>query len=226
MVILVTSTTSGEGKSFISTNIGAVMSLAGKKTAILEFDIRKPKIMSSLGLTRKSGITNYIIGKANLEDLPVKVPEYDNLYVIPCGPIPPNPAELLLYDRFDEMLSKLKEDFDVLVIDTAPVGLVSDAIMLGKYADAVLYIVRHNYTFKKQLKLLNEIYMNNRLPKISLVINDINGEGGYGRYYGYGGYGYTGYGYGYGNEYFEDVEGGKSFLQKFISLFKRFGKRR
>jgi capsular exopolysaccharide synthesis family protein len=226
MVILVTSTTSGEGKSFISTNIGAVMSLAGKKTAILEFDIRKPKIMSSLGLTRKSGITNYIIGKANFEDLPVKVPDYDNLYVIPCGPIPPNPAELLLYDRFDEMLTRLKEEFDVLVIDTAPVGLVSDAIMLGKYADAVLYIIRHNYTFRKQLQLLNEIYANNRLPKISLVINDINGEGGYGRYYGYGGYGYTGYGYGYGNEYFEEVETGKSFFERFIGLFKRFGKRR
>jgi Mrp family chromosome partitioning ATPase len=112
-----------------------------------------------------------------------------------------------------------------LVIDTAPVGLVSDAVMLGKYADAVLYIIRHNYTFKKQLQLLNEIYANKRLPRISLVINDINGEGGYGRYYGYGGYGYTGYGYGYGNEYFEDVKSSKSFFGRIVDLFGQIRKR-
>lgn len=217
-VIMVTSTTSGEGKSFISTNVGAVMALAGKKTAILEFDIRKPKIMSNLGLTRKVGITNYIIGKAGFEDLAVQVPGYDNLFVIPCGPVPPNPAELLLDERLPELINKLKEEFDVLVIDTAPVGLVSDAVMLGKYTDAVLYVIRHNYTFKKQLKLLNELYTNKRLPKISLVINDISGEGGYGKYYGYGGYGYTGYGYGYGNEYFDETKTRSSIGARIMNL--------
>jgi len=205
-VILVTSSSSGEGKSFISTNVGAVMSLAGKRTAIIEFDIRKPKIMSSLNLPKKTGITNYIIGKSSLDDLPVPVPGYENLFVIPCGPIPPNPSELLLDSRLDEMMTRLKQDFDVLIIDTAPVGLVSDTIMLGKYADVSLYVVRHNYTFKKQLKLLNEIYTNKRLPKLSVVINDIKAQGAYGRYYGYGGYGYTGYGYGYGGEYFDDAK--------------------
>lgn len=221
LVIMVTSTTSGEGKSFISTNIGAVVSLAGKRTAILEFDIRKPKIMSTIGLPRKSGITNFIIGKAAYEDLPVPVPGYDNLFVIPCGPIPPNPSELLLDEKLDELMTKLKEDFDVLIIDTAPVGLVSDAIMLSKYADAVLYIIRHNYTFKKQLQLLNEIHTSKRLPRVSLVINDINVEGGYGRYYGYGGYGYTGYGYGYGNEYFEDVKAKSGLLDRLRKLVTR-----
>lgn len=223
-VIMVSSTTSGEGKSFISTNIGAVMSLAGKRTAILEFDIRKPKIMSNLGLPRRSGITNYIIGKASLSDLPVPVPGYENLFVIPCGPVPPNPAELLLDERLGEMIEKLKEEFDVLVIDTAPVGLVSDAVMLGKHADAVLFIIRHNYTFKKQLELLNEMYVNKRLPKISLVINDINGEGGYGRYYGYGGYGYTGYGYGYGNEYFEETNTRSGFVARLMNMVTKFRK--
>jgi tyrosine-protein kinase Etk/Wzc len=221
VVLLVTSTTSGEGKSFISTNMGAVMALAGKKTAILEFDIRKPKIMSSLGIPRKSGITNFVIGKALLEDLPIQVQGYDNLFVVPCGPIPPNPSELLLDERLDEMMAKLKEQFDVLIIDTAPTGLVSDSTMLCKYADAVLYIIRHDYTFKKQLQLLDEIYTNKRLPKLSVVINDINVEGGYGRYYGYGGYGYTGYGYGYGNEYFEEGREKKGLVRRLKDLISK-----
>lgn len=219
-VLLVTSSASGEGKSFISTNIGAVTAIAGKKTAILEFDIRKPKIMNTLGLTRKSGITNFIIGKTPYEELPVPVPQMENLFVIPCGPIPPNPSELVLDAKLDELMTRLKEEFDVLIIDTAPVGLVSDSVILGKYADATLYIIRHNQTFKKQLQLLNENYSQKRLPKISLVINDINAEGGYGRYYGYGGYGYTGYGYGYGTEYFEDQHIKPSFFKRIKNLFR------
>jgi tyrosine-protein kinase Etk/Wzc len=220
MVILVTSSSSGEGKSFISTNIGAVMALAGKKTAILEFDIRKPKIMSTLNLPRKTGITNYIIGKSKFEELPVQVPDVDNLYVIPCGPVPPNPAELLLDYRLEELINKVKSEFDIVIIDTAPVGLVSDAVMLGKYADATLYIIRHNYTYKKQLQLLNEVYSSQRLPKISLVVNDIKADGGYGKYYGYGGYGYTGYGYGYGSEYFDEKTIKQNFLKKVKNVFK------
>ena len=220
-VILVTSSTSGEGKSFISTNIGAVMALTGKKTAILEFDIRKPKIMSTLNLPRKTGITNYIIGKAAYEELAVPVPGVDNLFVIPCGPVPPNPAELLLDERLDELMDKLKAEYDYIIIDTAPVGLVSDAIMLGKYADAALYIVRHGYTFKKQLLLLDEIYVNKRLPRLSLVINDIKAQGGYGRYYGYGGYGYKGYGAGYGTEYFEEAKPARKGLSGLFNFFKK-----
>jgi capsular exopolysaccharide synthesis family protein len=218
-VILVTSSTSGEGKSFISTNIGAVLALTGKKTAIMEFDIRKPKIMSTLNLPRKTGITNYIIGKAAYEDLAVPVPGIDNLFVIPCGPVPPNPAELLLDERLDELMQRLREEYDYVIIDTAPVGLVSDAVMLGKHADAALYIVRHNYTFKKQLLLLDEIYSNKRLPRLSIVINDIKAQGGYGRYYGYGGYGYSGYGY--GTEYFEDTKPVSNIFSRVFNVFKK-----
>jgi tyrosine-protein kinase Etk/Wzc len=218
-VILVTSSTSGEGKSFISTNVGAVLALTGKKTAILEFDIRKPKVMSTLGLPKKSGITNYIIGKSVFEDLPVSVPGHENLYVIPCGPIPPNPAELLLDERLEELMKRLKDEYDYLIIDTAPIGLVSDAVMLGKYADATLYIIRHNYTFKRQLHLLNETYTNKRLPKMSIVINDIKAEGGYGRYYGYGGYGYSSYGQSYGSDYFEDKNINTGLIAKALKRF-------
>ena len=202
-VIMVTSSFSAEGKSFISTNLGGVMALAGKKTVMLEFDIRKPKLFSGMRLTSKQGITNFLVGKAMMEDLPIKIPGYDNLYGISCGPVPPNPAELLLDSRVDEMFAWLKENFDVILVDTAPVGMVSDAMTLGKFADTTLYIVRQGYTYKKQISLIDEFYTDNRLPKISIVINDVKLKPGYG-YYGYGRYGY---GYGYGGGYYETEEG-------------------
>lgn len=199
-VIMVTSSFSGEGKSFISTNLGAVMALAGKKTVILEFDIRKPKILTGLGMSKKPGISNFLVGKGNVQDLIIPVPGHENLFVLPCGPVPPNPSELLLDEKVAELFTILKANFDVVLIDTAPVGMVSDAMTLSKFADATLYIVRQGYTFKKQVILIDEFYKENKLPKISIVINDVKMKPGYG-YYGYGRYGY---GYGYGQGYYEE----------------------
>ncbi len=201
-VILVTSSFSGEGKSFISTNLAGVMAVARKKTIILEFDIRKPKILSGLNMPKKPGISNFLVGKAKMEDLPIPVPGHDNLFVLACGPVPPNPSELLLESRVDEMFDYLKSNFDVIIVDTAPVGMVSDAMTLSKYADCTLYIVRQGYTFKKQVILIDEFYQQNKLPKISIIINDVKMKPGYG-YYGYGRYGY-GKGYGYGQGYYEE----------------------
>jgi tyrosine-protein kinase Etk/Wzc len=207
--ILVTSSFSGEGKSFISTNIGAVLALSGKKTVIMEFDIRKPKIVAGLELKRKMGITNYIIGKASFNDLLVKVEGIDNLYVIPCGPIPPNPAEILLDKKLEELMLEVKENFEVVIMDTAPVGLVSDAFSLGRFADCTLYVIRHGYTFRKQLMPIQELYKEKKLPSLSLLLNDVKFGSGY--YSGYGYYG-TGYGYGYGRDsgYFDDNNGKKT----------------
>lgn len=209
-VILVTSTFSGEGKSFISTNIGAVMALSGKKTVILEFDIRKPKIVSGLDLKRKMGITNYIIGKASFNDLLVPVENTDNLFVIPCGPIPPNPAELLLDKKMDELMAEVIEHFEVVIMDTAPIGLVSDATSLAKYATASLYIVREGYTYRRQLEFVEETYVNKKLPNMGLILNDIKlGGGYYGGYYGRS-YGYYGtYNYAANSGYFDDGQGRK-----------------
>ena len=198
-VVMITSSFSGEGKSFVSTNIAGVMALTGKRTVILEFDIRKPKIIQGLGLKRTNGITNFMVGGCSVEDLPVPVPGTDNLFVVPCGPVPPNPAELLLDPKIAELFRYVKQNFEFVVIDTAPVGLVSDAITLGKFADATVYIVRHNYTQKRQIQLIEDLYQQNKLPSMSVVINDIKIKLGYGGYYGYGGYGY-GYGYGYGRK--------------------------
>jgi len=212
-VLLVTSSFSGEGKSYVSINMGAVLALAGKKTVILEFDIRKPKILSGLGITKGPGITNYLVGKANLEDLIRPVPGQENLFVLGCGPVPPNPAELLLEQRVEDMFAWLRQHFDVIIIDTAPIGMVSDAMTLSKFADATLYLVRQGHTFKKQVVMIDEFYQENKLPKVSIIINDVKMKPGYG-YYGYGRYGY-GYGYGYGS-YYEEETPPKGLFEKIL----------
>ena len=201
-VILVTSSFSGEGKSFISTNIGAVMALAGKRTIILEFDIRKPKILSHLNIPKKPGLTNYLLGKLALHELAIPVPETENLFVLSCGPVPPNPSELLLNPKLNELFTYLRANFDTVIMDTAPVGMVSDAMTLSKYSDCTMYIVRQGHTYKKQIGIIDEFYRQAKLPKISLILNDVKVRTGYG-YYGYGRYGY---GYGYGSGYFDDEE--------------------
>jgi capsular exopolysaccharide synthesis family protein len=206
--------------------MGAVLALAGKKTVILEFDIRKPKILSGLGIQKGPGITNYLVGKGNLQDLVKPVLDHENLFVLGCGPIPPNPAELLLDPKMDEMFTWLQQNFDVVLVDTAPVGMVSDAMTLSKYANSTLYLVRQGHTFKKQVALIDEFYVGNKLPKISIVINDVKIKPGYG-YYGYGRYGY-GYGYGYGS-YYEEETPPKNFFERMLSAFnigKLFGRSR
>lgn len=213
-VILVTSSFSGEGKSYVTTNMGSVLALAGRKTVILEFDIRKPKLLSGLGIAKGPGITNFLVGKARLEDLIKQVPDQENLFILGCGPIPPNPAELLLGDKVEEMFDWLRNNFDVVLVDTAPVGMVSDAMTLSKFADATLYLVRQGHTFKKQVALIDEFYQGQKLPKLSIVINDVKLKPGYG-YYGYGRYGY-GYGYGYGS-YYEEETPPQNFFEKLLS---------
>jgi tyrosine-protein kinase Etk/Wzc len=122
--------------------------------------------------------------------------------VIPCGPIPPNPAELLLDPRLNELMEEVKNNFDMVIMDTAPIGLVGDAINLTRFADCSVYIVRHSYTFRRMLGLIDELYTLKKLPALSLLLNDVKLGGGYGGYYG--GYGYlTSYGYGDKDSYYE-----------------------
>lgn len=214
-VIMVTSSFSGEGKSFVTTNLGAVMALAGKKTIVLEFDIRKPKIMAGLGIGKRPGITNFLLGKIAIEELPVLMPDHENLYILSCGPVPPNPSELLLDPRVEDLFNYLRQNFDVILIDTAPVGMVSDAMTLSKFADCTLYIVRQGHTYKKQIALIDEFYRLAKIPKVSIVINDVKVKPGYG-YYGYGRYGY---GYGYTSGYYEEEHPPQSFLSRFFGRF-------
>ena len=219
--LMVTSSVSGEGKSFVSTNLAAVVAISGKKTVLLEFDIRKPNLMKGLGLDHKKskGISNYLVGKASLEDIIQPVPEVENLFIIPCGPIPPNPAELILSDRLVRLFEDIKGQFEMIIIDTAPVGLVSDGFVLSKYSDACAFIVRHNFTFKKQVEIIEGIYQENKLKNMSLIINDVKSHSEYGNYYGKMTYSYVNYGYGSDVSNYFDATEKKGFFRRIRKVF-------
>lgn len=197
-VIMITSSMSGEGKSFIATNLATVLALTNKKVVLLELDLRKPKITKSLGLNYTKGFSQYAIGQASIEEIIQPSRVHENLFLIPSGPIPPNPTELLLHERTSILFDRLKQDFDYVIVDTTP-NLVTDAQLLSHYAHATLYIVRLEVTRKEQLKLPNALYRENKMPRLSLVVNDIKHKKYGGGYYGYG------YGYGYG-AYAEDEQ--------------------
>lgn len=186
--LLVTSSVSGEGKSFVSINLAASISLIRKKVVLLEFDLRKPMISKMLGIPREPGITNYLVGRSSLSDMLRPVPGNDFLFVLPAGVIPPNPTELILNGQLREMLTHLKTMFDYVIIDTAPVGLVTDARLLAPFADACLYVLRQQVTPKLHLKLIDELYRNKEVGKLNLVFNGVRPRGvsnGYGYGYGY-----------------------------------------
>jgi tyrosine-protein kinase Etk/Wzc len=191
--ILVTSSMSGEGKTFVSINLASVLALAGKKVALLELDLRKPKITSSLGLTMDKGFSTYAIGKASLDEVLIPSGIHENCYLLPSGPIPPNPAELLMNERTDVLFQELEQRFDFIIIDSTP-NVVADALLLAKKAHAALFIVRANKTEKEQMRIPNSLFREQKLPRMNLVVNDINQSKYGGGYYGYGGYAqYGGY---------------------------------
>jgi len=197
--ILVTSTTSGEGKSFVSINTAAALALSGNKVLLMGMDFRAPKINEYLNLPDKKGITNYISdSKLIFDELKFKIPNIDSLDIISSGVIPPNPSELVTKDRVEALFLEVKQKYDFIVVDTAPVNLVSDTLLIAKYADMFMYIVRANYSDKRSLVVPQELYKENKLPNVAIILNDIDSRrDGYGyEGYSYGGYGYGGYGYG------------------------------
>lgn len=190
--ILVTSSMSGEGKSFLSINLCATLALAGKKVILLELDLRKPKISENLQLEKK-GFSNYIISSGNNWRQWIQPSgTSDSFDVLSSGSLPPNPTELLMLPKTAELFRELKEEYDYIIIDTPPAGMVTDAEIMGTFADATFYIVRHRLTFKQQVTLIEKFFRKNSLPKINVVVNDIQFKK---KPYGYG-YGYS-YGYGY-----------------------------
>jgi capsular exopolysaccharide synthesis family protein len=196
-VLLFTSSMSGEGKSFLSLNLGSALGLIGKKVVFMEMDLRKPKLSENMGLDHNQGFTNYVIsGKTDYKQLIKPAWFNENCYLISAGPIPPNPAELLMSEKLDQLIEDLKKEFDYVIIDCAPIGLVTDALMLEKYADLTLYVVRQDYTYKSQLNIVNDLEYNRKVKKMYLIMNDIKTQkSGYAAYGtgAYGGYGYGGY---------------------------------
>ncbi|MGN6568565.1 MAG: GumC family protein [Flavipsychrobacter sp.] len=222
-VVMLTSSMSGEGKSFVSLNVASTLALSGKRVVLMELDLRKPKISKYLNLDNATGFSNYAIGHADYDKIIVPSGVQDNFFIIPSGPIPPNPSELIILPKIAELFAQLRKDFDYVVVDTAPIGFVTDAQLLARYADAVLYLVRQGYTYKQQIQLADELYRTRKMPKMSLIVNDVKVSRGYG--YGYGYYSY-GYGYGYGNYggYFEGKNKNANILQKFINRFQNRNK--
>jgi tyrosine-protein kinase Etk/Wzc len=206
LTILVTSSMPGEGKTFISMNMGAVLATPEKKVVLLEFDMRKPKITEALGVSHNNqGLSTYLTGNADLEQIMIPIAGFDNYFFIPTGPIPPNPAELLLNNRIDTLFSELKAKFDHVIIDSPPTVIVSDSKVLSNYSDINFYVIRQRYTEKDHLRFVDELHQTKTLKNLTLVVNDVKMTGSQGYHgnavsYGYGnGYNYdysAGYGYG------------------------------
>ncbi len=187
--IFVTSTISGEGKSFVAVNLAATMALKYKKVALVGIDLRAPKISNYLGVGFKKGITNYIKDTdLTLQDISFPFPKQSNLDVFASGIIPPNPSELLNHQRLVAFFEELKSNYDCIVVDTAPVNLVSDTLKIAHYADMFVYVCRANYTDKRLLTVAETIFKEARLPNMAMLINasdPAKGNGAYGTY-GYG----------------------------------------
>ena len=184
-VILVTSSINGEGKSYVATNLAVSLSLLNKKVALVGLDVRKPMLAEYMGLANEGCLTSYLTDESySMSDLIVPT-EFPNLTVLPAGIIPPNPSELLQSDRLDTLFAELRQSFDYIIVDSAPVALVSDTFLLNRLVDMTLYVCRANYTPQNSVDFINQINEQKRLSNIITVLNDVNIDKiGYG--YGYG----------------------------------------
>jgi capsular exopolysaccharide synthesis family protein len=214
--LMITSSVSGEGKTFCSINIATVFALSEKKTVIVGLDLRKPKLAQEFNLSSDVGVVNYLIKQKNLEEI-INKTEVPYLDVILSGPIPPNPSELIIGEAMVELMEELKKKYDYIILDTPPVGLVSDSIELAQYADVTLYIVRQNITKKEMIALLNNRVKREEITNVSIILNGFENKAKYGSAYGYG----YGYGYGdYSNGYHEETKP-KGILDKIIKKFRK-----
>jgi tyrosine-protein kinase Etk/Wzc len=203
-VILLTSSMSGEGKSFTAINLGFVMAMTGKKVLLMELDLRKPGLSAKLNLPNTMGFSNYTINTDLVPaDIIQKLPN-ENMYLVSSGPLPPNPAETLMSDRTALLIELLKTEFDYIIMDAPPIGIITDAQLLAPYADATIYLVRQRVTQKTQLDIAEEMYRGGKMKNMGIVVNDISSK-------------QYGYGYGYGN-YSEVQE--QNWFKKFAARFK------
>jgi capsular exopolysaccharide synthesis family protein len=193
-VYMVSSSISGEGKTFTTINLATVFALSGKRTLIVGADMRRPKIFEDFKLRNDTGLSTYLSGITPFNQV-VQQTSTENLFLVSGGPVPPNPSELLLNERFEVFIKSALAEFDFVIIDTPPLALVTDAFVISKFVDHIIFVMRQNYTPKEFVVSIEEYYRSGKLKSISLLLNDIY-KSGLG--YGYGqGYAYN-YGYGYG----------------------------
>ncbi len=207
-VIAVTSTVSGEGKTFVAVNMAAIISMLGRKTLLVGLDLRKPRIHKILGLDNAEGMSTFLSSNSKYDEI-IQKTSIENLWFAAAGPIPPNPAELIERKSMSEFLEKARKQFDYIILDTPPVAVVTDAMLLARLSDMTIFVVRQRYSSKNTLSLIDEIYRNGEIKNPGIVVNDISMSG----YYGYGlRYGYTmgyAYGYNYGYKYYGHTAYGK-----------------
>jgi polysaccharide biosynthesis transport protein len=219
--LMLTSSVSGEGKTFCSVNIATVFALSEKKTVIVGFDLRKPKIFDDFNLKNDIGVVNYLIGQKSMDEI-IHSTQIPYLDVIISGPVPPNPSELIMSESMAEFMKELKERYEYIILDTPPVGLVTDAVELSQFADVTLYITRQNFTKKEMIKLLNNRVNRGELNNVSIVLNGFENKAKYGAGYGYG----YGYGYGaYSNGYHEEDEARNIFEKVYRNIKKLISKK-
>ncbi|MEH6307439.1 polysaccharide biosynthesis tyrosine autokinase [Olivibacter sp. CPCC 100613] len=191
--LMVTSSVNGEGKTFMSLNLGNALSLTGKKVVFVELDLRKPKLAQMMGITESTaGFSDVVLGRQQLDDVIIQGQPHSNCYLLSAGTRVDNPSELLLENKVTDIFSELREKFDYIIVDSPPVGLVSDAMIIQQYVEMTVYVCRHNYTKKEQIEFINELKRKNKLGDMYLVVNDVDMR--------YSGYQTYGYGYGYDHE--------------------------
>lgn len=192
-VIFITSSLAKEGKTFVSINFASVSAAAGKKVLIVGLDLRRQKLLKYLNLAPLKGVSNYLIDyNSKVEDFIIPFPENEEIHILPSGDIPPNPAELMMQDRLQDIFNYARKNYDYVVVDTAPAGLVTDTVLAAKYADCVVYIIRANYTDKRTLSMPVNFYKENKLPNLAFLLNDVSESS-------LGSYPYT-YSYSYNDE--------------------------
>jgi tyrosine-protein kinase Etk/Wzc len=212
-VIAVTSAVSGEGKTFCSVNLAGIIAMNGKKTLLINLDLRRPKIHRIFNLDNSTGMSTYLIGKTEFRDM-VHETSISNLYVTTSGPVPPNPAELIGSERMRKFIAEAKKEYDYIIMDTPPVAIVTDTLALKDMLDALIFVVRHNYSDKQVVELANNLYEKHLIKSMGVTVNDIQLSGYYGYSYRYGyGYGY-GYSYSYRASYYDEESEEQGLLSR------------
>ncbi len=178
-VLLFTSSISGEGKSFVSLNVGISLALIDKPTVIIDMDLRIPKLHKIFQLTNTSGVSSFLNGEATLDEILQPLAGYPNCYIISSGPLPTNPSEILNRPSLGLLIEELRKRFDYIIIDTPPVGLVSDAQLIAPYIDATFFLIRHDVTPKNHIRVINKLYEEERFPRLKIILNAIDSNNSY-----------------------------------------------
>ena len=214
LIVAISSSISGEGKTFCSMNLASIYAISDKKTLLVGLDLRKPRLAPEFNVPNDVGVSTYLSTEQDWRKM-VKKTHDENLDVLLSGPTPPNPAELLLQDKFIGLLDEMRQEYEVIILDCPPIGLVSETLEIFKYADLNLMIVRQGYSYKQSIDYINNLHLKGSVKKLYTIMNGVEANQGYGGYGNYGSYGYGNYGYGnYG--YHEDEVVNKPWWQRFL----------